>query len=275
MLSKPSAYKHRPKKRFSQNFLVNLNAARRIVDSLDLSPEETVLEIGAGKGVLTQFLIEKAKKVWAVELDHHLVQALREKFAANGNLQIVSGDILKIKLTDYLQPRERIKIVGNLPYQITSPILEWIVNQKEFIKQAVITVQKEVAKRICARPGTREWSPISIFCQVYFKPSLLFTLSPGSFFPTPKVHSAVVRLDVLSEPLVPETEQRAFFRLVKVIFSTRRKTLVRSLSDHLCLPKNLLAPKLSILGLGAKIRGETLSIAQLLELNSTLKQLSS
>src|SRR5574341_129676 len=164
---KPSVSKFRPKKRFSQNFLVNLHAAERIVDSLNLTREDIVLEIGAGKGVLTQFLIEKAKKVLAVELDRNLVAALREKFLQAENLEIIPSDILKLKLTDYLLPNQKIKIIGNLPYQITSPILEWLVNQREFIELTVVTVQKEVAKRICTRPGTREWSPISIFCQVY------------------------------------------------------------------------------------------------------------
>jgi 16S rRNA (adenine1518-N6/adenine1519-N6)-dimethyltransferase len=270
MPSKPSVSKFRPKKRFSQNFLVNIHAAERIVDSINLTREETVLEIGAGKGVLTQFLIQRAKKVLAVELDRNLIVRLREKYAQAENLEIISSDILKIKLADSLPPHQKIKIVGNLPYQITSPILEWIVNQREFIQLAVITVQKEVAHRICARPGTKEWSPLSIFCQVYTKPELLFTLSAGSFFPAPKVQSAVVSLEILKQPLVPSVEQEVFFELVHRIFTARRKTLLRTLIDRTKLPKSKLEEIFSSIHLDFKTRGETLSIQQLRELSSKL-----
>ena len=270
MPSKPSVFKPKPQKRFSQNFLVNLHAAARIVDSLNLTPEDTVLEIGAGKGVLTQFLIDKAKKILAVELDRNLIVTLREKFAQADNLEIISSDILKIKLADFLPPHQKIKIVGNLPYQITSPILEWLVNQREFIQLAVVTVQKEVAKRICARPGTREWSPLSIFCQVYTKPKLLFTLSAGSFFPAPKVQSAVVSLEILKQPLVPSVEQEVFFELVHLIFTARRKTLLRTLVDKTKLPKSKLEEIFSAMGLEVKTRGETLSLPQLRKLSVKL-----
>jgi len=228
------------------------------------------LEIGAGKGVLTQFLIDKAKKILAVELDRNLIVTLREKFAQADNLEIISSDILKIKLADFLPPHQKIKIVGNLPYQITSPILEWLVNQREFIQLAVVTVQKEVAKRICARPGTREWSPLSIFCQVYTKPKLLFTLSAGSFFPAPKVQSAVVSLEILKQPLVPSVEQEVFFELVHLIFTARRKTLLRTLVDKTKLPKSKLEEIFSAMGLEVKTRGETLSLPQLRKLSVKL-----
>lgn len=186
MPSKPSVFKLRPKKRFSQNFLVNLHATRRMVDSLNLTGEDIVLEIGAGKGVLTQFLIQRAKKVLAVELDRNLIVTLREKFARAENLEIILSDILKLKLADYLLPQQKIKIIGNLPYRITSPTLTWIINQREIIQLAVITVQKEVAKRICARPGTKEWSPISIFCQVYTKPDCYSPSQPALSSRRPK-----------------------------------------------------------------------------------------
>ena len=270
MPSQPSVFKHRPQKRFSQNFLVNIYAAQRIVDSLNLSQQDTVLEIGAGKGVLTQFLIQRAKKVLAVELDRNLIVTLREKFAQADNLEIILSDILKLKVADYLLPQQKIKIVGNLPYQITSPILEWIVNQREFIQLAVVTVQKEVAKRICARPGTKEWSPISIFCQVYTIPKLLFTISAGSFFPAPKIQSAVVSLEILKQPLVPSVEQEVFFELVHRIFTARRKTLLRTLVDKTGLTKLKLEEIFSVMHLDSKIRGETLSLRQLWELAAKL-----
>jgi len=271
MPSKPTGSKIRPKKSFSQNFLVNLNAARRIVDSLELSPAETVLEIGAGRGVLTQFLVEKAKRVLAVELDRNLVALLKERFTHSENLEIISADVLKVRLTDYVLPSQKIKIVGNLPYQITSPILEWMMNQRELIQQAVVTVQREVAKRLSAKPGTRDWSPISIFCQVYSQPKILSTLSPGSFFPAPKVESAVVRLEILNRPLVKFEEEPAFFQLVRKIFTSRRKTLLKALSSGTGQPRNQVEGALKECHIKPQTRGETLTIPELLTLAAALK----
>jgi 16S rRNA (adenine1518-N6/adenine1519-N6)-dimethyltransferase len=272
MPSKPTGSKIRPKKSFSQNFLVNLNAARRIVDSLELSPAETVLEIGAGQGVLTQFLVEKAKRVLAVELDRNLVAVLCEKFAHSENLEIISADVLKLRLADYVLPSQKIKIVGNLPYQITSPILEWMITQRELIQLAVVTVQREVAKRLSAKPGTRDWSPISIFCQVYSRPQILFILSPGSFFPAPKIDSAVVRLEILPRPLVTFEEKPAFFQLVRKIFTARRKTLLKALSSGTGNSRSHIESALKECLINPKTRGETLTIPQLQTLTSVLSR---
>lgn len=274
MPSAPSVSRPRPKKRFSQNFLVNLGAARRIVEALNLSGSEIVLEIGAGQGVLTQFLAEKAKKVYAVELDRGLVELLTKKFAQAENVQIISADILKVRLEDYVSIPNKIKIVGNLPYQITSPVLDWIVNQREFIELAVVTVQKEVAQRICAKPGTREWSPLSIFCRVYFRPKVLLTLSAGSFFPAPKVQSAVVRLLISDELVLKPEDQKVFFNLIQRIFSARRKTLLKTLSHKEGLPRNETEKVLERVGLNSQTRGETLTILELLRLAEGLKQIA-
>ncbi|OGC89050.1 MAG: ribosomal RNA small subunit methyltransferase A [candidate division Zixibacteria bacterium RBG_16_48_11] len=274
MPSAPSGSRPRPKKRFSQNFLVNLGAARRIVEALNLSGSEIVLEIGAGQGVLTQFLAEKAKKTYAVELDRGLASFLTEKFAQAEKVQIISADILKVRLEDYVSLPNKIKIVGNLPYQITSPVLDWIVNQREFIELAVVTVQKEVAQRICAQPGTREWSPLSIFCQVYFRPKILFTLSAGSFFPAPKVQSAVVRLQIVDQLVLKSEDEEPFFELIQRIFSARRKTLLKTLSDKEGLPRNQVEQVLERVGRNSRTRGETLTILELLRLAEGLKQIA-
>jgi 16S rRNA (adenine1518-N6/adenine1519-N6)-dimethyltransferase len=242
------------------------------VDSLNLTPDEAVFEIGAGQGVLTQFLIQKVNKVYAVELDRSLVEVLEQKFSDTTKLEIISGDVLKVRLSDYFQSGEKIKIVGSLPYQITSPILEWLVNQRELIKLAVVTVQKEVAKRFCARPGTREWSSVSISCQVYFQPRLLFTLSAGSFFPAPKVQSAVLSLTTLSNPLVSSDNEINFFKLVRKIFTARRKTLLRVLIDRTDLPKPKLEQLLLDLEFSPQIRGESLTIPQLIRLSQALTE---
>ena len=264
--------KIRPKKYLSQNFLVNLHAAQRIVDSLDLSPEEAVLEIGSGKGVLTQFLIEKAKKVYAVELDKSLCEILKEKFVHQKNLEIINQDILKVDLKKLVPHSEKINIIGNLPYQITSPILDWLIESKELISKAVLMVQKEVAVRICAGPGSKDFSPLSIFVQVYTIPKILFSLKPGSFTPPPKVESTVIALDFLSQSMVKPEDEKLFFQIVKASFSTRRKIILNCLSSNLKLPKDKVENILSELKINPQSRAETLEIIQYLKLTQQIKK---
>jgi 16S rRNA (adenine1518-N6/adenine1519-N6)-dimethyltransferase len=251
-----------PQKRFSQNFLVNLKAARRIVDYLDLSHNEKVLEIGPGKGVLTKFLLEKAKKVYGVELDRNLCKYLKEKFGEKENLEIINQDILKFDLKKVTDKEGSIKVIGNIPYKVTTPILEYLIQNREYIDLAIMTVQKEVAKRICAKPGTSDWSPLSIGIQLFSDPEILFILKPNSFFPPPKVDSAVIRLEFLEKPRVP-VEVPFFTDLVKSLFSQRRKNLLNSLGKTLSLNKDELRAILKDAGIDFKRRGETLDLVEL------------
>ena len=268
-----SSPKIKPKKSLSQNFLVNLGATQRIVDSLNLSPEDAVLEIGAGKGVLTQFLIEKAKKVYAVELDNSLCEVLKQKFPHQKNLEIINQDILKVDLKKLVSPSQKIKIIGNLPYQITSPILDWLIEYKELISQAVLMVQKEVAIRMSASPGNKDFSPLSIFVQVYAKPKILFSLKPGSFNPPPKIESTVVVLDFLTRSRVNSEDEKLFFQIVKASFSTRRKTILNCLSSRLKLSKGMVENILTELKINPQSRAETLEISQYLKLTQELKKI--
>ena len=250
-----------PRRRFSQNFLVNLKAARRIVDYLDLKSDEKVLEIGPGKGVLTQFLLEKAKRVYGVELDRNLCKYLEEKFKDNENLEVINQDILKFNLKK-ITGEDRLKVIGNIPYQITTPIFEYLIQNREFIDFAILTVQKEVAKRICAKPGSPDWSPLSIGIQLFSNPEILFTLKPNSFFPPPKVDSAVIRARFLLRPKV-EVEFPFFTDLVKAVFFQRRKTLLNSLSKSLDLNKDELQTILKEAEIDPQRRGETLNLKEL------------
>lgn len=257
-----------PRKRFSQNFLVNLKAAKRIVDYLDLKQNDEVLEIGPGKGVLTQFLLEKAKRVYGVELDRNLCKYLEEKFKDNENLEVINQDILKFDLKK-ITGEDRLKVIGNIPYQITSPIFEYLIQNREFIEFAILTVQKEVAKRICAKPGTPDWSPLSIGIQLFSNPEILFTLKPNSFFPAPKVDSGVIKVGFLLRPKV-EVEFPFFTDLVKAVFSQRRKTLLNSLSKSLDLNKDELQVILKEAEIDSQRRGETLSLKELGKLAKTI-----
>lgn len=251
-----------PRKRFGQHFLVNLKAARRIVDYLDLKPDQKVLEIGPGKGVLTQYLLEKAKKVIGVELDRDLYAYLIEKFKESKSLEVINQDILKTDLKEVVRQQGNLKVIGNIPYQITTPILEYLIQNRQLIDLAVLTVQKEVAQRICARPGTPDWSPLSIGIQLFSNPEILFILRPNSFYPPPKVDSAVIRLKFPSKPKV-EVEFPFFSDLVKAVFSQRRKTLLNSLSKSLNLNKDELRAILKEAEIDSKRRGETLSLKEL------------
>lgn len=258
-----------PRKRFSQNFLVNLKAAKRIVDYLELESDEIVLEIGPGKGVLTQFLLEKAAKVYGVELDRDLCSHLKVKFKDKGNFEIINQDILKFDLKKVAQKEGKLKVIGNIPYQITSPILEYLIQNRQFIDLVILTVQKEVAKRICAKPGTPDWSPLSIGIQLFSNPEVLFILKPNSFFPAPKIDSAVIKLKFLSKPKA-EVEFPLFTDLVKAIFSQRRKTLLNSLSKNLDLNKDELQAILKEVKIDSKRRGETLNLEELGKLARTI-----
>ncbi len=251
-----------PRKRFSQNFLVNLKAAKRIVDYLELKPDQIALEIGPGKGVLTQFLVEKAKKVYGVELDKDLCAYLKEKFKDRENLEVINQDILRFDLHEIADKKERLKVIGNIPYQITSPILEYLIQSREFIDFAILTVQKEVAKRICAKPGTPDWSSLSIGIQLFSNPEILFTLKPNSFFPAPKVDSTVIRVKFHLKPKV-EVELPFFSDLIKAVFSQRRKTLLNSLSRSLDLNKEELQAILKEAEIDSQRRGETLNLREL------------
>ncbi|MDH4222608.1 MAG: 16S rRNA (adenine(1518)-N(6)/adenine(1519)-N(6))-dimethyltransferase RsmA [candidate division Zixibacteria bacterium] len=254
-----------PKKWFSQNFLTNLKAAKRIVDYLDLRPGQNVLEIGPGKGVLTKYLLEKKAKVFGVELDRNLCRFLQEEFKEEGNLEIINQDILKFNLKKIAVKGGTLKVIGNIPYKITTPILEYLIQNRELLDFAILTMQKEVAKRICANPGTPDWSPLSIGIQLYSDPEILFMLKPNSFHPPPHVYSAVLRLDFLPEPR-ERVEPSFFSNFIKALFSTRRKNLLNSLSKSIDWDKEKVKNLLEKAGIENNRRAETLSLEELARL---------
>ncbi len=270
-LSEKKGLKIYPRKRFSQNFLVNLRAARRIVDYLNLKPGQKVLEIGPGKGVLTKYLLEKKAKVFGVELDRDLCKYLQEEFSDRENLKVINQDILKFDLKKLAEKDGNLKVIGNLPYQITSPILEYLIQNREVIDSAILTVQREVAKRICAKPDTSDWSALSIGVQLFSNPEVLFILKPNSFHPAPKVDSAVLRLEFLSIPKA-KVELPFFSNLVKALFSSRRKNLLNSLSKALNWDKKKVKILLGKTGIEEKRRVETLSLEELAGLSRLISE---
>jgi 16S rRNA (adenine1518-N6/adenine1519-N6)-dimethyltransferase len=263
----------KPKRSLSQNFLINTNAARRIVESLNLKKNETVLEIGSGKGALTRYLIERSRRVIGVEIDKALCDYLKKRFTPNENLEIIHHDFLKIDFEKVISPDKKVRVIGNLPYQITSPALALLLENRKRIKSAVLMVQKEVAQRICARPGTKNWSPLSIGIQLYSDPQILFKLKPSSFKPSPRVESAVIRLNLLKKPKVKIEDENFFFKLVKAAFAQRRKMVLNSVSSSLSLGKDLVLKALEQARIDPKRRAEALSLEELTFFSNVLNKL--
>jgi len=260
----------RPKKSLSQNFIVNDRAAKRIVDSLDIQEGDTVLEIGAGKGALTKYLLEKAQKVIAVEIDKKLCQYLEQRFAEKNNLVLINKDILKIDLENLVEQKSHLKVIGNLPYRITSPLLSLLLENREFIPLSVLMVQKEVAKRICAQPGSKDWSPLSITVQLYADVKTLFHLKPTSFYPSPKVESSVIKIVFLKRPRVFIADKNLFLLVVRSAFGQRRKIILNSLSANLNLPKKEVEVILNEAEIDPKRRPETISTQEFADLSKAL-----
>ncbi len=260
----------KPKKSLSQNFLINDRAAQRIVKSLNPEENDVVLEIGAGSGALTKHLLCKAKKILAVEIDKQLCQILQQKFKSYQNLSIVNADILKVSLHNLIKPEPNCKVVGNLPYQITSGVLSFLQENRKLINGCVLMIQKEVALRLSSVPGSKNWSPLSIAVQMYADSEILFHIKPNSFFPKPRVDSSVIRLTFLPQPRVRVEDERWFFRVVRAAFGQRRKILLNSLTSNLSLPKDRLEVILNRIGIDPKRRAETLNLSEFARLSTAV-----
>jgi 16S rRNA (adenine1518-N6/adenine1519-N6)-dimethyltransferase len=251
----------RPRKRLGQSFLLDPGALRRIVEAADLSAGDPVVEVGAGVGNLTHLLAAQAGTVVAVELDDRLVEILREQVAGLPNVQVVHGDVLQIH--DFGFADRAYKVVGNLPYYITSAVLRHFLEGCPQPVLLVVTVQREVAERIVAQPG--DMSLLAVSVQFYGQPRILARIPAGSFYPPPQVDSAIVRIDVGAGPQVnldEDISEGAFFRAVRAGFSQRRKTLRNSLSGGLALDPGLVEDRLREAGVDPRRRAETLSLEE-------------
>ncbi len=249
----------RPKKSLGQNFLHDPHALEKIIAAAELSSDATVLEIGAGAGSLTRHLAQVAARVVAVELDDRLIPLLREEFADFPQVTIVHGDILALDIGD-LTGEAAYTVVANLPYYITSAILRRLLSQKPRPRRLVLTVQKEVAERITARPGNMSILAVSV--QFYGQAEIVLRLKPGAFWPRPEVESAVVRIDVFPKPRVDVPDEKLFFRIVRVGFSQKRKQLRNTLSAGLQLSKAQADALLEQCGIAPQRRAETLSVEE-------------
>lgn len=250
-------------KGFGQNFIVNAGICPKIVQAADISQEYGVLEIGPGIGVLTKELANQAKKVVSVEIDSRLPALLEETLAEYNNIQIVQGDVLKTDLNQLVSEHFQglsIAVCANLPYYITSPILMKLLEERLPIQHITVMVQKEAADRIIAAPGTRAAGAISYAVHYYAEPKLLFSVQPGSFYPPPKVTSAVIQLKLRQSPAVEVEDERGFFRLVRAAFSQRRKTVANSVATGLGISKQVVLDGLKQADISEKARPEQLTL---------------
>lgn len=221
----------RPRKHMGQSFLQDLNVAQKIVDFADIRPDETVVEIGAGLGIMTGLMAVRARRVIALDVDPAMIVILRERLARFSNAEIVETDVLKYDFFSAVPPHssEKLKVVGNIPYHISSPIVFRLMDFRRCISQIVMMMQKEVVDRIVAMPGTRDYGIPSVMISMFCSARRLMNVPPGCFHPEPKVVSSVLRLEIRDTPRVNLKDEMLFCRLVRLAFAKRRKTLANNL----------------------------------------------
>lgn len=263
-------------KRFGQNFLIDTHVLEKIIKSAEITKEDLVLEIGPGIGTMTQYLCENAREVIAVEIDKNLIPILtNDTLAAYDNVTIINEDILKLDLNALVQERnggKRIKVVANLPYYITTPIIMGLFESHVPLQNITVMVQKEVADRMQAGPGSKDYGALSLAVQYYATPYIAANVPQNCFMPRPNVGSAVIRLTLHEEPPVQVKDEKFMFALIRASFNQRRKTLVNGLTNaaELNLSKEQVQAALEQMGLSATIRGEALTLEQFAELANLL-----
>ncbi len=262
-------------KKFGQNFLIDTTVLDRIISSAEITKEDCVLEIGPGIGTMTQYLAESAREVVAVEIDKALIPILEDTLSAYDNVTVMNDDILKVDINQIVQERnggKPIKVVANLPYYITTPIIMGLFESHVPLKSITIMVQKEVADRMQVGPGTKDYGALSLAVQYYAKPEIVANVPPNCFIPRPNVGSAVIRLTRYDKPPVQVDDESKMFALIRASFNQRRKTLVNGLGNAagLQVSKEQVLEALEQMGLPATVRGETFTLEQFAVLSNLL-----
>jgi len=265
-------------KRFGQNFLIDTHVLEKIIKSAEITKEDLVLEIGPGIGTMTQYLCENAREVVAVEIDKNLIPILEnDTLAEYDNVTIINEDILKVDLNALVKEKNggnRIKVVANLPYYITTPIIMGLFEAHVPLKNITVMVQKEVADRMQAGPGSKDYGALSLAVQYYATPYIVANVPPNCFMPRPNVGSAVIRLTLHEEPTVKAEDEAFMFAVIRASFNQRRKTLVNGLTNasELHVTKEEVQEALEKMGLSVTVRGEALTLEQFAELSNRLRR---
>ncbi len=261
-------------KGFGQNFIINPGVSPKIVEAAGIDKSFGVLEIGPGIGGLTKEIARRAGKVVAVEVDKRLPPVLAETLAGFDNVRVVLQDVLKADLRALIReefPGMRVAVCANLPYYITSPIIIKLLEDKLSIENITVMVQKEAAERLAAQPGSRASGAVSCAVRYYAQPRVMFTVQPGSFYPAPKVTSAVVRLDIRPDPAVPVPDEKVYFALIRAAFGQRRKTAANAIAAGLGLPRQQVATALEAAGLDPRVRPEQLTLEDFAAIDAALR----
>lgn len=268
-------YQFNFQKKFGQNFLIDSNILDKIVQSAEVTKEDCVLEIGPGIGTMTQYLAEAAREVVAVEIDKNLIPILKDTLSEYDNVTVINEDILKVDLNQIVQDKNGgrpIKVVANLPYYITTPIIMGLFENHVPLKSITIMVQKEVADRMQVGPGTKDYGALSLAVQYYAKPEIITRVPASCFMPRPNVDSTVIRLERYEEPPVFVKDEKYLFAVIRASFNQRRKTLANGLTNagNLGVNRQLVEEALTQMGLSATVRGEVLTLSQFAELSNYL-----
>lgn len=264
-------------KKFGQNFLIDPHVLDKIIAAAEITKDDFVLEIGPGIGTLTQYLAETAREVVAVEIDSTLIPILEDTLSAYDNVSVINEDVLKVDLRKLAEERnggKPIKVVANLPYYITTPIIMSLFESHVPLKSLTVMVQKEVALRMQAGPGTKDYGALSLAVQYYASPYLAANVPPNCFMPRPNVGSAVIRLTRFEETPVQVKDEKLLFRLIRASFNQRRKTLQNGLvnSQELDFTKEQVAAAIATLGVSPSVRGEALTLEQFAALANALSE---
>lgn len=261
-------------KKYGQNFLIDTNILERIISESEITKDDCVLEIGPGIGTMTQYLAESAKRVVAVEIDRSLIPILEDTLSGYDNVTVINDDILKVdikKLCDEYNDSRPIKVVANLPYYITTPIIMGLFESHVPLKSITIMVQKEVADRMQQKPGSKDYGALSLAVQYYAKPEIVAEVSPNCFIPKPNVSSAVIRLTRYENPPIEVDDEHFMFLLIRASFNQRRKTLANGLANGgLGLDRETVNSRLEKMGLSLTVRGEALTLEQFAKLSNLL-----
>lgn len=262
-------------KKFGQNFLVDNSILDKIIESAQITKEDCVLEIGPGIGTMTQRLAEEAREVVAVEIDKNLIPVLQETLSDYGNVEVINADILKLDLNQIVEEHNGgrpVKVVANLPYYITTPIIMALFENNVPLHSVTIMVQKEVADRMRVGPGTKEYGALSLAVQYYAKPEIVTRVPAACFMPRPNVDSTVVRLERYAVPPVETDDEKWLFAVIRASFNQRRKTLVNGLANagNIGVCRQQAEDVLARMGLPATVRGEALTLEQFAELSNRL-----
>ena len=262
-------------KKFGQNFLIDTHVLDKIIASAEVGKDDCVLEIGPGIGTMTQYLAENAREVVAVEIDKALIPILEDTLSEYDNVTVINEDILKVNINKIVEEKNNgqpIKVVANLPYYITTPIIMGLFESHVPLKSITIMVQKEVADRMQVGPGTKDYGALSLAVQYYAKPEIVANVPPNCFMPRPNVGSAVIRLTRYEKPPVEAEDEKYMFSIIRASFNQRRKTLINGLlnAGNLGVTKEDILEVLEEMGLSATIRGEALTLEQFAEFSNKL-----